>query len=113
MQRRDVRAWTWRARALQGPADGELNSEVSRLREGSALICFLFPSSNLHTVQVLCQRNITAFAMDLVPRITRAQSMDALSSMSTIAGYRGALMAAGILKSTGAHAWDRGAGSAG
>lgn len=77
-----------------GPADGAADSEARRLREGGALVSFLFPASNLATVRTLCDRRVTAFAMELIPRITRAQSMDALSSMSTIAGYRGALLAA-------------------
>jgi H+-translocating NAD(P) transhydrogenase subunit alpha len=77
-----------------GPADGRPGSEAASLREGCALLSFLFPSSNLQTVQQLVARKVTSFAMDLIPRITRAQSMDALSSMSTIAGYRGALLAA-------------------
>jgi len=77
-----------------GPADGSPTSEAAQLREGCAIISFLFPVSNLQTVQVLASKKVTSFAMDLIPRITRAQSMDALSSMSTIAGYRGALLAA-------------------
>jgi len=77
-----------------GPADGSPNSEAAQIREGLAIISFLFPASNLETVQQLAARKVTSFAMDLIPRITRAQSMDALSSMSTIAGYRGALLAA-------------------
>lgn len=77
-----------------GPMDGSPNSEASSLREGSALIAFLFPASNMDTVHQLAERKVTSFAMDLIPRITRAQSMDALSSMSTIAGYKGALLAA-------------------
>ena len=77
-----------------GPADGSPTSEAARLKEGSAMISFLFPASNLQTVQMLASKKVTSFAMDLIPRITRAQSMDALSSMSTIAGYKGALLAA-------------------
>ena len=77
-----------------GPADGRPDSEAASLREGSAIVSFLFPASNLQTVQQLAARKVTSFAMDLIPRITRAQSMDALSSMSTIAGYKGALLAA-------------------
>ena len=76
---------------VNGP---EASSPVSGLKEGSTLISFLFPSSNLDVVGQLCSKKISSFAMELIPRITRAQSMDALSSMSTIAGYRGALLAA-------------------
>ncbi len=77
-----------------GPTDGSPNSEISKLPKNSTLISFVFPSANLETVKALAEREITSFAMDLIPRITRAQRMDALSSMSTIAGYRGALLAA-------------------
>lgn len=77
-----------------GPADGRPDSEASQMRSGSTLVSFLFPATNLETVQQLSTNGVTAFAMDLIPRITRAQSMDALSSMSTIAGYKGALLAA-------------------
>ena len=69
-------------------------SEVAELPEGSLLVSFLWPVTQPDLVRALAERNVTAFAMDLVPRITRAQSMDALSSMSTVAGYRAALIAA-------------------
>ncbi len=68
--------------------------EVNRLREGSTLISLLYPQLNLELVERLASRNITTFSMDAVPRITRAQSMDVLSSMSTIAGYKAVLRAA-------------------
>ncbi len=68
--------------------------EVDRLREGSTLISLLYPQLNLELVERLASRNITTFSMDAVPRITRAQSMDVLSSMSTIAGYKAVLRAA-------------------
>lgn len=77
-----------------GPADGSPTSEAAQMRNGSTVISFMFPGSNLQTVQQLAGGGVTSFAMDLIPRITRAQSMDALSSMSTIAGYKGALLAA-------------------
>src|SRR5689334_24543460 len=80
-----------------GPTDGSPDSEASRLHKGCILISFLFPSSSLDVVQTLCKGEVTSFAMDLIPRITRAQRMDALSSMSTIAGYKGALLAAQYL----------------
>lgn len=72
-------------------------AEIARARPETALISFLFPAVNLPTVEALAQRGMTTFAMDLIPRITRAQSMDALSAMSTIAGYKGALLAANTL----------------
>lgn len=79
---------------VNGPSDGSSSSEVSHLRNGTSLISFLFPVGNLDVVGQLRDKQISSFAMELIPRITRAQSMDALSSMSTIAGYRGALLGA-------------------
>jgi NAD(P) transhydrogenase subunit alpha len=67
---------------------------VSEMPDGSALICFVYPLTNLNAIRELVRKNISCFAMELVPRISRAQSMDALSSMSTIAGYRAVLAAA-------------------
>lgn len=80
-----------------GPVDGTAASEVKDFRPGSILSCFLFPTSNPIVVEELRVRNISTFAMDLMPRISRAQSMDALSSMSTVAGYKAALLAADAL----------------
>lgn len=68
--------------------------ELSLLREGSALVSFLYPQLNLELIGEFARRKITSFSMDAVPRITRAQSMDALSSMSTIAGYKAVLQGA-------------------
>ncbi len=68
--------------------------EAEFLREGSAFIGFLAPFANTDIMRILARRKITAFSMEFVPRITRAQSMDALSSMATLAGYRAVLMAA-------------------
>ena len=71
--------------------------EVDLLREGSTLISLLYPQLNLELVEKLAARNITSFSMDAVPRVTRAQSMDVLSSMSMIAGYKAVLQAATAL----------------
>ncbi len=71
--------------------------EADLLRPGSILIGFLEPLSHPDTIQKLAQRNITAFSMENIPRIARAQRMDALSSMSSIAGYKAALIAASSL----------------
>ncbi len=71
--------------------------EVGLLKEGSTLISFLYPLGNLETVSQLVGRKITSFAMDLMPRISRAQSMDALSSQATISGYKAVLLAADSL----------------
>jgi H+-translocating NAD(P) transhydrogenase subunit alpha len=68
--------------------------EVVRLGSGSVLIGFLAPLSNAEGVRALAASGATAFALEAVPRISRAQSMDALSSQSNIAGYRAALMGA-------------------
>lgn len=72
-------------------------SEVGHLQRGQSLIAFLSPSANLAAVSELATNGVDAFALELIPRITRAQSMDALSSMSTIAGYKAALLAANHL----------------
>jgi H+-translocating NAD(P) transhydrogenase subunit alpha len=71
--------------------------EIGAIKEGATLISFLQPYSNRANIQVLAARRITAFAMELMPRITRAQSMDALSAMSTVAGYKAVLLAANRL----------------
>lgn len=71
--------------------------DIGELPSNSALISFLFPANNPHLVRELANRHVSAFAMDQMPRITRAQSMDAISAMSTIAGYKGALLAANSL----------------
>jgi NAD(P) transhydrogenase subunit alpha len=68
--------------------------EVGRMRQGTALIGFLQPLTNGEVAQSLADAGVTAFAMEAVPRITRAQSMDALSSQATVAGYRAALIGA-------------------
>ena len=68
-------------------------AEVARMKEGNILIGFLSPTTNRELVEKLLAKKITAFSMELIPRITRAQSMDALSSMSTVAGYKAVLLA--------------------
>ena len=72
-------------------------SDLDRLRSGQAVIGFGEPLSVPGPYQQLAERGVTAFAMELMPRITRAQSMDALSSMATIAGYKAVLLAANTL----------------
>src|SRR5580658_748458 len=73
------------------------NEQASALPEGKALIGFLAPLRNPELVQILAQRRITSFSLDAIPRISRAQSMDTLSSMATIAGYKAVLLAANHL----------------
>ena len=72
--------------------------EAELLREGSAILGFLSPLANLQAIRIFVQRKITSFSLEFVPRITRAQSMDALSSMATVAGYKAVLLAAGQLQ---------------
>ena len=68
--------------------------EADLVREGSVLVSFIWPAKNQELVERLRARKISVFAMDQVPRISRAQKMDALSSMSNIAGYRAVIEAA-------------------
>jgi NAD(P) transhydrogenase subunit alpha len=68
--------------------------EIARLRDGATLISLLSPALNPDLVDALAARPITALAMDAVPRISRAQSLDVLSSMANIAGYRAVIEAA-------------------
>src|SRR3954451_9200222 len=75
---------------VQMPSD----AEVARLADGQLLIAFLQPLVNGDLVRSLADRRVTAFSMDAIPRITRAQPMDALSSQSTVSGYKGTLIAA-------------------
>jgi len=68
--------------------------EAGRLREGQVLIGFLQPLTDPEGIERLSQRGVLAFAMESIPRITRAQSMDALSSQATVSGYKATLLAA-------------------
>ena len=68
--------------------------EVSKIRDHGTLISFLYPAQNKELIDKLAQRNATVFAMDCVPRISRAQVFDALSSMANIAGYKAVVEAA-------------------
>ncbi|WP_312740359.1 Re/Si-specific NAD(P)(+) transhydrogenase subunit alpha [Cedecea neteri] len=71
-----------------------LDNEIELTREGSTLVSFIWPAQNPELLEKLAARNITVMAMDSVPRISRAQSLDALSSMANIAGYRAIVEAA-------------------
>jgi len=75
---------------VRGPED----EEAARLKAGQTLISFLWPAQNPELLQNLTERGVTAMAMDSVPRISRAQKVDALSSMANIAGYRAVVEAA-------------------
>src|SRR3954452_20922166 len=68
--------------------------ERERLRSGQLLIAFLEPLSDPSGVEALAAQGVTAFALESIPRITRAQAMDALSSQATVGGYKAALLAA-------------------
>jgi proton-translocating NAD(P)+ transhydrogenase subunit alpha len=78
---------------VQAPTTGE----VELLSQGAVLISFLQPATQGDIVKALAKRGVTAFSLELVPRISRAQSMDALSSQASAAGYKAVLMAAGRL----------------
>lgn len=68
--------------------------EIAKVNDGTTLVSFLYPAQNSDLVSRLSQKNINVLAMDMVPRISRAQSMDALSSMANIGGYRAVVEAA-------------------
>src|SRR5689334_17932390 len=68
--------------------------ELERLRDGQVLVAFLQPLTDRDGVERLAARGVTGFALEAIPRITRAQSMDALSSQATVAGYKAVLVAA-------------------
>jgi NAD(P) transhydrogenase subunit alpha len=68
--------------------------EAARLREGQILIGFLQPLTDRAGIDRLSERGVVAFAMESIPRITRAQTMDALSSQATVSGYKAAILAA-------------------
>jgi NAD(P) transhydrogenase subunit alpha len=82
-------------RVKLGPAGfPSTEADIAALRPGQSVIAFLDPLSDHALVRQLADRQVSAFSMELMPRITRAQSMDALSSMATIAGYKAVLLAA-------------------
>jgi len=70
------------------------DDEVGKLRDGQVLIGFLQPLTDREGIERLASRGVTAFAMESIPRITRAQSMDALSSQATVSGYKSVVLAA-------------------
>jgi NAD(P) transhydrogenase subunit alpha len=77
-----------------GSNDQTGRADLPFLRDDQCLIGFLRPLGSLATLQELATTGVTSFAVELIPRITRAQSMDALSSMATICGYKAVLLAA-------------------
>jgi len=84
----------WRDSDIILKVRGPEKEEADRLKAGQTLISFLWPAQNPELLQQLTQKGVTAMAMDSVPRISRAQKVDALSSMANIAGYRAVVEAA-------------------
>jgi NAD(P) transhydrogenase subunit alpha len=72
-------------------------ADIALLKPGSILLSFIYPHKEPELTRLLCEKDITCFAMEQVPRISRAQAMDALSSQAALAGYYAALMAATTL----------------
>lgn len=68
--------------------------ELNMMKDGCVVTSFMTPHKNQELIKAMCAKKVTSFAMELVPRITRAQSMDALSSQAGIAGYKGVIMGA-------------------
>lgn len=84
----------WRAADLVLKVQPPTLAEADALRVGANLICFVWPARNTSLLERLSQRQATVLGMDCVPRISRAQKLDALSSMANIAGYRAVIEAA-------------------
>ena len=96
--------WADSAAAVLAEADVVLTvqpltvEQIQRLKTGAVVVGFMQPHAKATEVKALQERGITSFAMELVPRISRAQSMDALSSQASIAGYKAVLIAASQLQ---------------
>jgi H+-translocating NAD(P) transhydrogenase subunit alpha len=80
-----------------GANDKNGSEDLPLLHKGQVLVGFLRPLGTVKTVQDIASRGVTSFSVELMPRITRAQSMDALSSMATICGYKAVVLAADTL----------------
>ena len=85
--------------SVNAPAIGGAagRNEVAWMRPGTTILTSLMPLKNLDVVRALAERKVTSFSTDAIPRTTRAQAMDTLSSMASIRGYKGALLAAAEL----------------
>ena len=81
---------------VTGPGADAAASTLGEFREGQTVVAMQDPLGNPHGTQSMASRGMTAFSLELVPRITRAQSMDVLSSMATVAGYQAVLEAAAV-----------------
>ena len=88
----------WAAADLVAVVGPPALEHATQLREGAALVGLLAPHRHLDVVRALAERKVTALALELVPRISRAQRMDALSSQANIAGYRAVILAAHLLE---------------
>jgi H+-translocating NAD(P) transhydrogenase subunit alpha len=73
------------------------HEEIAYMKQGAVLLSFLWAATNADTVQAIAKASISAFSMDAVPRISRAQKMDALSSQANLAGYKAVIMAANTI----------------
>lgn len=73
------------------------SEEIAMMKKGAVLISFMFAATNPGMVEACCKAQISAFSMDAVPRISRAQKMDALSSQANLAGYKSVILAADTL----------------
>ena len=82
---------------VHGANDKTGQADLPSLRKGQALVGFLRPLGTTKTLQEIAERGVSAFSVELMPRTTRAQSMDALSSMATICGYKAVVLAANTL----------------
>lgn len=87
-------AKAWAAADIIAQLSVPMASQVSQMKEGASIVSFLWPLDNLELVKLLAERKISAFAMDAVPRTTRAQKDDALTSQASLAGYKAVLLAA-------------------
>ena len=90
----DTAASLWAASDIVFKVRGPSAEEVSLMREGGTLVSFIWPAQNPELLKQLAAKKATVMAMDSVPRISRAQKLDALSSMANIAGYRAVIEAA-------------------
>jgi len=82
---------------VHGANDKNGNLDLPMMREGQVVLGFVRPLGTVATLQEIANRGVTAFSVELMPRTTRAQSMDALSSMATICGYKAVVLAANTL----------------
>jgi len=80
-----------------GANDKNGREDLPLMRKGQVLVGFVRPLGTVKTLEEIAERGVTAFSVEMIPRTTRAQSMDALSSMATICGYKAVLLAANTL----------------